>query len=484
MLILVEILKFNINMHSQIRKMIIITLTIAFLPIIINSFSPVITPTSRILSPSSSQIQKHSSQQLNMVASARQLKLSSKIKKSNTKKQKPLTIKEERELLKLAKEYRRLQQIESDISSFDEKLIINKAVKVAGYVNDLEYQNAYIKGKEARETLITRNIGLVQYVITTILASRFKSQLQLRSLLREDLIQEGCIGLSKAIDKFDYTTYENKFATYATWWVKSSISRSITEYDDLVRVPENVLQDIQKIKSAALRIGIDWDNIVSQQQKLIPMNNDNVAVLEKMVAKEAGLTLLQVQKAIRAFQVKRRVASELEPWMIPSSSSATNNNDSCDDNSKVIKNALSTFLKPKEMQALSLRYGLMQPSESNIPTNIGPVTVATTHNKRTMRDYLAEAENDIFGKNGIIQSSNSKQTKVKSKRRTKQEQQNNSSMIKSSKVGEAMTFSEIGKQMTISTEYSRRLCLNALNKLQRAVEDGKLRELQPLLYSL
>ena len=73
----------------------------------------------------------------------------------------------------------------------------------------MEYQNAYIKGKVARETLITRNIGLVQYLITTILASRFKSQLQLRSLLREDLIQEGCIGLSKAIDKFDYTTYEN-----------------------------------------------------------------------------------------------------------------------------------------------------------------------------------------------------------------------------------------------------------------------------------
>jgi len=136
MLILVEILKSNINMHSQVRKMIIITLTIAFLPIIINSFSPVITPTSRILSSSSSQIQKYSSQQLNMVASARQLKLSSKIKKSSTKKPKP------------------------------------------------------------------------------------------------------------AIDKFDYTTYENKFATYTTWWVKSSISRSITEYDDLVRVPENVLQDI------------------------------------------------------------------------------------------------------------------------------------------------------------------------------------------------------------------------------------------------
>merc|ERR1711862_195307 len=135
------------------------------------------------------------------------------------------------------------------------------------------------------------------------------------------------------------------------------------------------------------------------------------------------------------------------------------------------------------MQALSLRYGLMQSSESNIPNNMTPVTVATTNNKRTMRDYLAEAENDIFGKNGIVQSSNSKQTKAKSKRRTNQEQQNNSSMIKSSKVGEAMTFSEIGKKMTIPTEHSRRLCLNALNKLQRAVEE-KLIELQPLLCSL
>jgi len=436
-------------------------ITVALLPSVIQSFTHIISIRTST-KPSS----------LNMVATARQLKLSSKIKK--IEKQKPLSLEEERELLKSAQEYKKIQEIES---KYADTLPLSEIIKRRGYLTQEEYHDAMIQGKVARETLITRNIGLVQYAITTILASRKT----LRSLSREDLIQEGCIGLSKAIDKFNPSMYENKFSTYATWWVKSAILRSITEYDELVRVPEGVLQNISKSQNAAKRIGIDWDIFVSQTQKLIPMGGNKVEEFEKMIAKEAGLTLLQVQKAIRAFQVRRRRASELEPWMIPSSG-AGNEEDSTA--TKAITTALETLLKPKEMQALSLRYGLIQPStvmamESNDNnTNNIPAATSTTANddKKHFRDYLAEAENDIFGENGIIQTTHREQIK-----RTKKEKE---APIPKGKLGEGMTFAEIGKQMAISTEYSRNLCSNALLKLQRAVEDGQLMELQPLLYSM
>jgi len=441
-------------------------ITVALLPSIIHSFAPII-PNTRI---STIQIKPTS---LNMVATARQLKMS-KIKKIKIKKQKPLSLEEERALLKLAQEYKKIQDIQSEFSDI---LPLTEIIKRSGYFTKEEYHDAIIQGKEARETLITRNIGLVQYVITTILATRKN----LRSLSREDLTQEGCIGLSKAIDKFNPSMYENKFSTYATWWVKSAVLRSITEYDDLVRVPEGVLQNISKSQNAAKRIGVDWDALVTQTQKLIPMGGNKAVMegLEKMIAKEAGLTLLQVQKAIRAFQVRRRRASELEPWMIPSSGAANEDDSSA---TTAITSALETLLKPKEMQALSLRYGLIQPStimamESNDKnTNSNPSTTSTTNDKRQFRDYLAEAENDIFGENGIIQTTHKEQLK-----RTKQKQEK---PISKGKWGEAMTFAEIGKQMAISTEYSRRLCSNALLKLQRAVEDGKLMELRPLLSSM
>merc|ERR1712157_105868 len=182
--------------------------------------------------------------------------------------------------------------------------------------------------------------------------NRQQTQTRLRSLSREDLIQEGCIGLSKAIDKFNPSMYENRFATYAAWWVKSCILRAIAEYDDLVRVPEHVVQNIRKIRHVASCIGIDMDNVGND----VEMN---------ILAKESGLTLQQVQRAMHAFQVKRRVASQLEPWMVSSSSSELMNSQQSNSDSSetklAIKNVLSTVLKPREMEALSLRYGLTQP---------------------------------------------------------------------------------------------------------------------------
>ena len=101
-----------------------------------------------------------------------------------------------------------------------------------------ELQKKIELGETARKILIVSNLRLV-----VSNAKKYTGG----GLLLADLIQEGNIGLMKAVKKFDYTK-GFKFSTYATWWIKQAITRAIADQSHIIRIPVHMVETINKLK--------------------------------------------------------------------------------------------------------------------------------------------------------------------------------------------------------------------------------------------
>jgi len=191
---------------------------------------------------------------------------------------------------------------------------------------------------ETKNELITRNLRLVVNIAKNYVG---------RGLPLLDLIQEGNIGLMKAVDKFKYEK-GFKFSTYATWWIRQAITRALIDQTKTIRVPVHMMEFYNRVTKASREL--------TQQLGREPVNEE--------IAKKLAVPVRKVEEVFRAIQDPIALQTpigdedtELEDFIGDKTSPSPYNEAERVETSEQIQKVLET-LTPKEETVIKMRFGI------------------------------------------------------------------------------------------------------------------------------
>lgn len=230
----------------------------------------------------------------------------------------------------LEEEAKRRKQT-SEVSNFDWAIAAN--------VTERELKERLDAGKRAKNQMIQANLRLVVSI-----AKRYAN----KSMSFQDLIQEGCVGLIRGAEKFDFKR-GYKFSTYAHWWIRQAVTRSISDQSRTIRLPVHLFEIISRMSKVERQLVMKYgrDPTTEEIAEVMDMTVEKINQIQK-----ASLVPISLSQSVNDDD-SRTVEETLVDDHAEHPDDATGKVLLKED----LENVLNT-LSPRERDVLRLRYGM------------------------------------------------------------------------------------------------------------------------------